>query len=341
MKFFNLDLHISVIADIKKIFNDLGHQVDVNYLSNHSWVFNQQPCNRYTVNQTNWKNVNLSMCEEFYEKHKTELEKYDGFIVTHIPMLSLLYEKFNKPIIFVASTRYEYPFTQDKERWKWFNNYINENENIITIANNLYDKWYCEQFLNRNFDYIPSLCEYTNAKYNPKNNKSILFSKQNINIPNTINKNLLHNYTWKDLFSYKSMIHIPYNASTMSIFEQYSANVPLFFPSKNLIMKLIDNKIAYSEVSYNQILFSESKSVVEYKNEIDPNNINEKKLFLKIIELSDFYNFPFISYFETIEELMDKLNEDLNEISHKMSKFNEFKKKRTYEDWSKILDKIE
>ena len=28
MKFFNLDLHIAVISDIKRIFEDLGHQVD-------------------------------------------------------------------------------------------------------------------------------------------------------------------------------------------------------------------------------------------------------------------------------------------------------------------------
>ena len=28
MKFFNIDLHVSVIADIRRIFNDLGHDVD-------------------------------------------------------------------------------------------------------------------------------------------------------------------------------------------------------------------------------------------------------------------------------------------------------------------------
>ena len=32
MKFFNLDLHISVIADIENIFNELGHEIDINYL---------------------------------------------------------------------------------------------------------------------------------------------------------------------------------------------------------------------------------------------------------------------------------------------------------------------
>ena len=39
MKFFNIDLHISVIADIKKIFTDLGHEVDDWSLSGHAWAF--------------------------------------------------------------------------------------------------------------------------------------------------------------------------------------------------------------------------------------------------------------------------------------------------------------
>ena len=109
-------------------------------------------------------------------------------------MLSLLYEKFNKPIIFVASTRYEYPFTNNIIKWNWFNEYINTNKNIIPIANNLFDKWYCEQFLNINFQHIPSLCEYTQSKYNFKNDRYILFSKsKNFDIDKLINKSLLGN----------------------------------------------------------------------------------------------------------------------------------------------------
>ena len=73
------------------------------------------------------------MCNDFYEKHRNELDKYDGFIVTHIPMLSLLYEKFKKPIILIASTRYEYPFTNDIRKWIWLNNYINNNEYMMWI----------------------------------------------------------------------------------------------------------------------------------------------------------------------------------------------------------------
>ena len=42
MKFFNLDLHVSVIQDIKQILEPLGHTVDNWSISGHSWVFGKE-----------------------------------------------------------------------------------------------------------------------------------------------------------------------------------------------------------------------------------------------------------------------------------------------------------
>jgi len=343
MNFFNLDLHISVIADIKQIFNDLGHEININYLSNHSWVFNKSPNNNYVVNQSNWKNITPEICDKFYTTHRKELEKYDGFIVTHIPMLSLLYEKFNKPIIFVASTRYEYPFTNDEIRWKWFNDYINNNNNIITISNNLYDKWYCERFLNKKFDYIPSLCEYTNSKYIENNNPSILYSRLiKIKNDNIIDKDDMGKYNWSDLSNHKSIIHIPYNVSTMSIFEQYNSNIPLLFPDKKLLTELYKNKSCFSEISYTQILKNSKNNTLKIQN-IDPNNINNSNLLNKLIEYSDFYNddMKHVNYYSSFDDLNYKLNQlNFNEISEKMEEHNKEKKDRVYKEWNNILNKL-
>jgi azurin len=43
MNFFNLDCHISVIADIKQIFENLGHSVTSWSVSGHNWVFGRTP----------------------------------------------------------------------------------------------------------------------------------------------------------------------------------------------------------------------------------------------------------------------------------------------------------
>lgn len=344
MNFFNIDLHISVIADIENIFNQLGHTIDINYLSNHSWVFGKLPNNSFCINQSNWQSINQELCDRFYNENKDKLDKYDGFVVTHIPALSLLYQRFNKPIIFVASTRYEYPFTNDINRWKWFNNYIEENKNIIPIANNLYDKWYCEQFLSKKFQYISSLCEYTNSKYNGNNGNNLLASRFiNVDHSSIINKNQIGRYTWNQLADYKSIIHFPYNVSTMTIFENYTSNIPLFFPSKEITMDLAKKKITMSEITYNQVLRLENKSYIKYKNDIDPNDYNSYSILTKSIELSDFYNqnMKEVIIFNSLDDLKYKLdNINLKEISKKMEIHNIDRKESILQNWKKIIENI-
>lgn len=343
MKFFNIDLHISVIADIEGIFEQFGHQVDINYLSNHSWVFDKSPNNSFCINQSNWQTINQELCDRFYEENVDKLDHYDGFIVTHIPALSLLYQRFNKPIIFVASTRYEYPFTGDELRWKWFNQFIETNQNIIPLANNLYDKWYCEQFLNKDFEHIPSLCEYTNSKYTGRSDKHLLVSKFiNINSQQIVHKNNIGRYSWSDLSDYKSIIHFPYNVSTMTIFENYTSNIPLFFPSKEFTLELAKNNLTMSELSYNQVLGYPNKGVLNY-GEIDANDYKSESLLRKSIDLSDFYNQNMreVITFDNPDDLMYKINNtDLKQVSQKMKLHNIERKELVLDSWKKILNKL-
>jgi hypothetical protein len=338
MKFFNIDLHISVIADIKNIFESMGHQVDSLSLSGHSWVFNKNNNDTKIINAQNWKNIDESMCDQFYETYRDLLKSYDAFICAYPPAFSLLYEKFNKPIIVVAATRYEYPFTNSFHKWTYLNKYL-KNKNIIKIVNNKFDKRYCELFTNSDWKYIPSLCDYTGVKYNKKQNKSILFSKK-LNINNLINKDFLGKYSWKDLYSYKSIVHIPYNYSTMSIFEQYTANVPLLFPTKKLLLQLFMQFLAMSEISFRQILGLKPESL--FNNFKDPNIYSNINTFYENIDLCDFYDsewMPFITYFNKIEDI-ENIIENLNciEISANMTLKNIERKQKIYSLWKEVLD---
>ena len=91
MKFFNLDCHVSVIADIKKILESLGHEVVSYSISGHNWVFNRQPTKVDIINPNNWRQLDEDMCDSFYERYKNELSEYDGFICTYPLTFSLLY----------------------------------------------------------------------------------------------------------------------------------------------------------------------------------------------------------------------------------------------------------
>ena len=58
------------------------------------------------------------------------------------------------------------------------------------------------------------------------------------NVVNVVDKDaaLERGYKWQEVADYKGVIHIPYNASTMSLFEQYASNIPLFFPTLEFLM---------------------------------------------------------------------------------------------------------
>ena len=99
MKIFNLDCHISVIADLKDIFESLGNEVVSWSVSGHNWVFKREASKVDVVNENTWHGLDQRMCDMFYERYKDELSVYDAFLCTYPPSFCMLYEKFKKPII--------------------------------------------------------------------------------------------------------------------------------------------------------------------------------------------------------------------------------------------------
>jgi hypothetical protein len=350
MNFFNLDCHISVIADIKKIFGDLGHNVDSWSVSGHNWIFNREPSKVDVVNQHTWTNLDQDMCDRFYERYKDELSKYDGFICTYPPAFSMIYEKFKKPIIIQVPIRYEVPFQRNVENWNKFNDYLRngiDSGMIIPVANSEYDKRYFEFFVERECKLVPSICEYTNSDWNPTIDKFLYSSRlpMKFDTDKIVDKSSLINYKWQDIANYKGIIIIPYNCSTMSIFEYYTSNIPIFCPSKKLMKELYSNYSSYvlSELTWNQTFNQPPGSIIECDRSNDPNDYKNLDIMNKWIDYSDFYNeewMPHITYFDTFEELPVKLNTDLKEISNNMKDFNVNRKDRIYKEWSKIIDNL-
>jgi len=357
VKFFNIDLHIAVIADIKKIFNDLGHQVDDWTLSGHSWAFGRERDKVDIIDHTNWQNLDKNMCDAFYERYKDELSHYDGFICTYAPSFCLLYEKFKKSIITVAPIRYETPFWNDKQKWLWLNNYLQkgiDSNLIIPIANSKLDKKYCEIHTDREWKHIPSLCEYTNSSYDPRQNifiYSSLFPMQTMHYDVMIEekrKVLKPGYDWQDIAEFKGIIHIPYNGSLMSIFEQYTANIPLFFPSYEFMLKLRKSfgpRGVLNQLSWREVYGLSSGKIIEYddnnKTIGDINNYGNIEDEKEWIKLSDFYDqewMPYVQYFDSFQHLSYILRAlDTDDISRKMSDFNKTRKQKIYDLWKEVL----
>ena len=349
IKLFNLDLHISVIKDIQYILKDLyENKIEVTNwsISDHSWVFNENSVCTDIINLNTFRNINKEMINNFVIRYKDFLSTFDGFIVTHTPVFCLLYETFNKPIILINSCRYEQPFSWNNniDMWNYLNIKLKEmyDKNIlIAISNNKADAQYLKDGTGIDSIVIPSLCLYTNAKYLPTNNKFIINNNFNINEnEDIINKNscLRDGYSWQQLYSYKGIIHMPYEISTMSIFEQYSANVPLFFPSKQYLTNLIKNNNYNLQSRYNKM---------RGNNNI-PNNLdvclNNNSLINFWINNADYYddnNMKHIIYFDNNEHLYYLVkNVDINDISEKMRIHNITRKNNVYTSWKNIFDKL-
>lgn len=352
MKLFNLDCHVSVIADLKQIFENLEHEVTSWSISGHNWVFGKESKKLDVINPGTWMSLDKDMCDRFYDRYKDELSEYDAFLCTYPPSFSMLYERFNKPVILHIPIRYEVPFHNDKIKWDEFNQYLRDGIDsgmIIPVANSEYDKRYFEFFVERECELIPSLCEYTNTKWNPTIDKFLYSSRLpvNFNTDSIVNKESLGRYEWSDISSYKGIIIIPYNCSTMSIFEYYNSNIPIFCPSKKFMKELYSgySDFVLCELTWNKIFNSKPGSILDCDSKNDPNLYNNFDIMNNWIEYSDFYNeywMPHIIYFDSFESIVSKINDtNLYDISNKMKEFNKLRKDMIYDKWSKKLNSID
>jgi len=317
IRLLNIDLHISVITDVVYILKDIyGDNVEIknHSISGHNWVFNRPDADVKIVNSTTWKYINEEMINEFSRYYTPLLEKYDGFIVTHTPIFALLYEKFNKPVIVVNSCRYEQPYSwkNDLANWKWLNNKLKNMKNLHIISNNKADQEYLKLGTGLNSTHIPSLCLYTNEKYTGTKDEIVKHGT------------LETGYKWSELYNYKGIFHIPYEISTMSIFEQYSANVPLLFPSKKHLKELGSIKSLYG-------------------TELPP-ELSVCKNTEWWIDRADYYdeeNMKYITYFDNPIDLKYKAcNLDYTKISQLMNEHNKTRKEKVYIQWKTFFDSI-
>ena len=338
-KFFNIDLHISVISDIKNILESLGHSVTTWCMSGSCFVVNREHVVPDVVNASNWQSFRPNWCDSFYNRYKNELSQYDAFIAAYPVYFAALYEKFEKPIYTVAPIRYEHPFSRNMEMWDWLNDKLRsmiDSGQLIPIANNKYDKKWCEHYTEREWKHIPSLCDYTGAKYTGKIKTNLLCGDTPKDIPNSIKKSELRAarvnghwlIPWQHIYDHQSISWVPYAVSLMSIFEQYTANVPLLVPDVH------EWPSCYSEAHENKP--HRMLSDLYFYGCVKPDH----RIFDADKTLCDFYDkewMPYINYFKDTEELKRLLQTlDFKEISEKMKVFNVKRKEKIVGMWDDI-----
>ena len=154
-------------------------------------------------------------------------------------------------------------------------------------------------------------------------------------------------YNYSNLAHHPAIIHLPYQVSTMSLFEQYTMNIPLVFPSLKLLTKWHLKYGIVSERTWDRSLTGQGKNhsliASYYSNSSipDPNNEFDYSSIYYWLKYADFYQWPYIIYFDSVDDLVSKLlHTNFTSISQQMSEYNLRKRQQVLAQWRIILDRI-
>jgi len=314
-------------------------------------------------------NPSKEISSKFYEFYKDQIEMnvVDAFVCFHPAAMCELYMPFNRSIIVIASTRYELSRFKP-EQWTKLNENlkkISQDPKNVIAANNLYDAEYIHYFTGINITLLTSFCNYTNADYRPRRKEFLLapihapdfdllfqkflkksfekHSKNNIQIVPI--RQIYHDYKYSDLTNHPAIIHIPYQVSVMSLFEQYRMNIPLVFPSLDLLTHWHDEYGSVSEKTWDQTLYAIRPSSSHINGVIpdvpDPNNDRNRTSIRYWLNFSDFYQWPHIIYFDSTDDLLQKLSStNFEMVSKKMKAYSQQLSANLLEKWKEILVNI-
>lgn len=269
MRCLFIDYHSTATRDVAMVMRDMGHHVTSWNMSNHTWTFNEKKSDVLFLNSIPLDKFYLEIGKDFWKSHGSELESYDFFVTGHTPCLSLLLSQTDKPVIVCVTTRYEHPFTGDSECWKRFNHYLvsgYEKGRLHFVANNNYDANYFFHYTGIRPRVIQSLCHYHEGLWCKSKDEFVLYSKLPVSSDSIVDLKSKGRYDWSEWYSHAGVFCIPYQISTMSLFEFSAAGMPVQYPSVEEILELRSRfpHHVLSEISWRTV--SHKYSNEEYKN---------------------------------------------------------------------------
>ena len=361
------DFHIGPIRDLKHLLSPLGVKFIDKSLSRHCRLTSTCARNLRVINRKNGIRLKRKLISQYYNAYidDPEMQSVDAFVCFHPTSMCEIFMPFNKSIIVIASTRYELG-RRGVNRWK------NWNKNLITISkdpknvvggNNKYDAKYIEYFTGIKTKVLTSFCGYIPEGYNfsrpefllaPSRNRKFQRKFLNMFIRSKSRKKskvelvpvrkLYPYYKYSDLTAHKGIVHVPYQVSVMSLFEQYRMNIPLFFPSLDLLTDWQFRYHVMKERTWSQVRgrIPDGSPIPGVKEGVpDPNNEKDKDAIKYWIKYADFYTFPHIILYNSVDDLIFKMETtDLNIVSDKMKKYNVEFKKELLNKWKPILKNI-
>jgi hypothetical protein len=353
MRFHNIDLHVAVIEDVRFFLERLGHCVDVNNLSGHTWALGRPRRRTFAnIRAGHWeKDILRPWTAASVWLATRGFAGYDGAITTHLPALGLAYEWMRRPLVTVLSARYQLPFSAAPERWQALTDFFVERRRrglSTCVANNQYDAAYFEYFTGIRPRVIPSVCAYIDfqvkSPWTPNDGPVLVFGEPKAarvlssHVPGAgFVRDLYPQYEYDQVIRARAHVIVPYNASTMSFFEHYRLGIPQFAPTPRFLSALRHEGLALNQLT--DAGFGQSPVPRRGGTLPDPNDARHIDAWFS---LHDIYTFPFVTLFDSFEELSAKIAAcDGAAISARMRAFNERREIEAQTGWSEVFEDVQ
>jgi hypothetical protein len=278
-----LDLHISVTADLSN-----GLHEKARYLSWNSSFANKimrpdfpNPDPVAVVNQWTWRNLDFRRIKRFRRRYSRFLSKFNGFVVTYPTAFSLLFQQSKLPILAVVAVRYDWPMSRDLDIWESFDSSLrlmHSSGQLTIVANNKADAEYFRCMVGIEIDTVPSFCDYVLQELNSGKAAAptlpiapIYLQGQRLSLElckalesagvRSASQSFPHGYSWEDLARTSFIFLVPYNISTMTLFELATLGVRVVIPEDEwLIEMFLDGTDgALSELMFEGALWRDPK----------------------------------------------------------------------------------
>ncbi len=334
---FDLDLHVSVVADARLALERRGVPLTEWNMSGHTWVFGREREPVAVVNERTVEQFGPGLVDRFQRAYGSYLKSFRGYLATYPPCFSLLYRGLGAPALAICATRYEWPFTSDAEGWAWLDSGLAQgvDEGWLTLAaNNRADADYLENYTGLRAAWIPSDCSYITPAYTGGKPEAVVAAATEslaISICERLRRPAVPlrtalgpRFTWAQLYDQRAIVLIPYNVSVMALFEHYAACAPIYVPTRSFLEELaaahpaeVLGSISFSQVS------GRPAAPPRREGALDLNDVRDGQIVDWYLDRADFYDpdwMPRIRQFESWPHLDQLLaTDDHHAISAEMA----------------------
>jgi hypothetical protein len=171
-------------------------------------------------------------------------------------------------------------------------------------------------------------------------------------------RDLYPHFRYSDLAAHPAIVVLPYQLSFMSLFEFYRMKIPLIVPSAELLTSWHLQYRVLNERTWMSVLgqpqaasaiprfpFPATANSTSFSVPLsDPNNEFSAEAVLEWVRLADFYQWPHVLQFDSLDQLLAMLSSSssrlFREVSMHMGEFNAREERQARATWQRVLDKV-